>query len=284
MVDPTKPPFPPEDDSAAAPAPDPVASPHPAAYGGPAAGSTGPVGGPELAAQPLAQVIGVPQEFQRILPGHFAPLEQRTLLGMADALLKAPANVAYELNTSGSAVLRLVVLVTGCMAMTGIVIAAFSGGYQFLAVPLKLSLGLLCGALLCLPSLYIFSCLSDVRHSFRGVAAALLMGLGVQALLLTGFAPIAWVFSQSTNSPSFMGGLYLLFYAVSAAFGLGLTSRVLAREGRGVAGLWVWHLMFVVVILQLTTTLRPLIGPFETSFPAPKCFFLAHWIESLGGA
>lgn len=215
------------------------------------------------------------------LAGDFTPLKSPSVFGLADALLKAPASVAHELNGNRSSFARLLVLVAACMTMTGVVVASFSGGYQYLAVPLKLALGLLFGAGLCLPSLYIFACLTGARHTFREVAGALLMGLGVQALILTAFAPVAWIFSQSTSSPVFMGMLYFLMLLVSAGFGLGLTGRVLAAKGRPVSALRVWSLMFVVVMLQLATNLRPLVGAYDGVVFAEKQFFVDHWLASL---
>jgi len=217
------------------------------------------------------------------LAGEFAAVERSTLFGLADAVLKSPANVVHQLNHDRASLLRFLLLVVGAMALTGVVVASFSGGYQYFAVPVKLAGGLLFGAALCLPSLYIFSCLSGSAHRLRTVAAALLMGLGVQALLLIGFAPIAWIFAQSTSSRAFMGFLYLLMLVTSAGFGLGLTGRVLAATGRRARALWLWNMMFVVVTLQLTTNLRPLLGEFDGVGLADKQFFLTHWAEELDG-
>ena len=105
--------------------------------------------------------------------------------------------------------------------------------------------------------------------------------MGVQGLLLIGFAPIAWIFSQSTSSPSFMGFLYLVMLLVSAGFGLALTGRVLAATGTRARILWIWNMMFVVVMLQLTTNMRPIVGKFEGVGIAEKEFFLSHWGRSL---
>jgi hypothetical protein len=212
------------------------------------------------------------------LSGDFTPLKNKTTLGLADALLRSPANVVHELTENRAAFVRLLVLVAACMMMTGLVMASFSGGYQYLAVPLKLAVGLVFGAGLCLPSLYIFACLTGTRQSFRSVAGALLMGLGVQALILTAFAPVAWIFSQSTTSPGFMGLLYVLMLLVSAGFGLGLTGRVLAATGERVKALRIWSVMFVVVTLQLATNLRPLVGEYQGARVAQKQFFLDHWL------
>jgi len=215
------------------------------------------------------------------LAGDFESVDNPTLFGLADALLKSPANVVYQLNHSRASLVRFVLLVMGSLMLTGVVVASFSGGYQYLAVPLKLTFGFVFGAALCLPSLYIFSCLSGTQHSLRNVTAALLMGMGVQGLLLIGFAPIAWIFSQSTSSPSFMGFLYLVMLLVSAGFGLALTGRVLAATGDRARVLWIWNMMFVVVMLQLTTNLRPIVGEFDGAKLGEKEFFLSHWGRSL---
>jgi hypothetical protein len=242
----------------------------------------------DAAWHPLATSAPVPQPLEYVntrvtvgLAGNFERLDNPSLLGLADALLKSPANVVHQLNHSRASLIRFVLLVVGSLMLTGVVVASFSGGYQYLAVPLKLALGFVFGAALCLPSLYIFSCLSGTQHTLRNVTAALLMGMGVQGLLLIGFAPIAWIFSQSTSSPSFMGFLYLVMLLVSAGFGLALTGRVLAATGDRARVLWIWNMMFVVVMLQLTTNLRPIVGKFEGIGVAEKEFFLSHWGRSL---
>jgi hypothetical protein len=43
----------------------------------------------------------------------------------------------------------------------------------------------------------------------------------------------------------------------------------------------VWALMFLLVCLQMSTTLRPLIGTSAAFLPAEKQCFLAHWWEFL---
>jgi hypothetical protein len=40
---------------------------------------------------------------------------------------------------------------------------------------------------------------------------------------------------------------------------------------------------FVIVSLQMMTTLRPIVGTSRTFFPTEKKFFLAHWFESMSG-
>jgi hypothetical protein len=40
----------------------------------------------------------------------------------------------------------------------------------------------------------------------------------------------------------------------------------------------------VLVVLQMTTALRPIVGTADTFFPTEKRFFLSHWGESLKSA
>jgi len=42
-----------------------------------------------------------------------------------------------------------------------------------------------------------------------------------------------------------------------------------------------WVIIFVLVVVQMTTALRPLIGTAETLMPTEKKFFLAHWADCL---
>ena len=64
------------------------------------------------------------------------------------------------------------------------------------------------------------------------------------------------------------------------AFGLRLTRRALVDAGgRKVPAVGLWSLVFLLVVLQMSTTLRPLVGPFEGLGLAEKEFFLSHWIS-----
>jgi hypothetical protein len=170
------------------------------------------------------------------------------------------------------------------MALYGVVVGSFSGGSQMWIAPAKLALGTLLSVLICLPSLYIFACLGAIDARLRTVSGALFAAVGLGALLLIGFAPVAWIFSQSTDSVAFMGALHLMLWAIGISFGL----RLIEAMGRLLTGsarshLKLWGLIFVVVCLQMTTTLRPIIAPSKTFFPTEKKFFLANWFDSLNG-
>lgn len=215
-----------------------------------------------------------------LLEGTDEPLPFRGPFAVVEGLLKLPANVMYEVRTGRSMTWKLTVLVMLSMAITGLCLAAFSGGLQLFAVPLKLSLGMTFCALICLPSLHIFAALSGGRLAVRETWGALLLGVGLTSVLLVGFAPVSWVFSQATDSSALVGALHLFFFLISAIFGLRLTRRALvARAGRPVPALALWSMIFVLVVVQMSTTLRPLAGPFEGFALAPKQSFLEHWFS-----
>ena len=200
-----------------------------------------------------------------------------------EGLLKSPASVLDAIQRGDGALWKLSALVVCSMVVTGLVMAAFAGGLQLVWVPIKLSLGIFFCAIICLPSLYIFSSLAGAEQSLRETWGALLMGVSLVGVLLVGFAPVSWVFSQATSSASFMGGMHIVFLLISSYFGLGLIKRALAAaNGRPLKGTALWSLLFLLVVLQMTTTLRPLVGEFDGELFHDKQFFVAHWIENLG--
>jgi len=42
-----------------------------------------------------------------------------------------------------------------------------------------------------------------------------------------------------------------------------------------------WVIIFVLVVVQMTTALRPLIGTAETLMPTEKKCFITHWADCL---
>ena len=55
----------------------------------------------------------------------------------------------------------------------------------------------------------------------------------------------------------------------------------LQEVARSAAGLNTWIVIFVLVVLQMTTALRPIVDTAETFLPDKKKFFLTHWTDSL---
>jgi hypothetical protein len=111
-----------------------------------------------------------------------------------------------------------------------------------------------------------------------GLVAGLLT---LMTVLLISFAPVAWIFSQSTESVAAMGALHLVFWLVSTYFGLRFLGAGFAHHQDKSGGLSVWVLIFVTVMLQMTTALRPIVGTADTYLPKEKKFFVTHWIDSL---
>lgn len=206
------------------------------------------------------------------------------IAGAIEAILRQPRRVMYALSQPGAAKVIAAMLIMAIVSalIYGVIIGTFSRGDQLWLAPLKVAGGLLLSALICLPSLYIFSCLSGSRarlSEMAGLVAGLLL---LMTLLLIGFAPVAWLFSESTNSICWMGGLHLVFWGIATAFGLSFLSKgFAATAARSRGGLFVWSAIFVMVALQMTTALRPILGTSDTLLPTEKMFFLKHWADCL---
>ncbi len=220
------------------------------------------------------------------LLNQYHSLEGKPAIGSTfDALLKSPGTILFELKEGNSraVAINLVIAAIGCLAVFGGIIGFFSGGMQAWAAPLKVVMGMLASCLITLPSLYIFGCLNGMDLSLRNAAALLLTSVALMGLLLVGFAPVSWIFTQSTDSVGFIGFLTLVFWLISLGFGLNLIFRAAAMMGIHRKGhLVIWALIFILVTLQMSTALRPIIGPSEKTFlPVEKKFFLAHWKDAL---
>ena len=73
--------------------------------------------------------------------------------------------------------------------------------------------------------------------------------------------------------------------AVAAVFALRLRSALLdlIHPVAGKCHLRLWFVVFVLMRLQMTTALRPIVGRSDTFLPTKKLFFLAHWSNNLHG-
>lgn len=203
-----------------------------------------------------------------------------------EALLKQPGRILHECKQGGGKVsaILLVGTVLG-LAVFGSLLGTFSGGVQYWAAPTKVVLGVLVSMIICLPSLYIFSALGGIEARLSQVMGMLLAMVALTALLLLGFAPVVWVFSQSTESVLFMGFLVLAFWIIALYFGFRLLVAAASALGMTVGQyLLVWMGIFLLVTLQMSTSLRPIIGTAESLLTTKKKFFLEHWMEEMGTA
>ena len=216
------------------------------------------------------------------------PAERVAITGVVSAvesILRQPRRVMFQLRQPGGGKLiaAMLLIAVACSLVYGVIVGSFSGGVQWWAAPVKISGGLLISALICLPSLYIFACLGGSKArlvEIFGMVAGLLM---LMTILLIGFAPVAWLFSQSTESLAWMGFLHLLFWLIATAFGVRFLSAAFAHSNaRSSAGLVTWVIIFILVMLQMSTALRPIVGKADTLFPTEKKFFLSHWFDEIG--
>jgi hypothetical protein len=207
-------------------------------------------------------------------------LDFRTLF---ESLLRQPTALARRLgDPEHKAALKLGALALGSAAVFGLVLGTFAMHEQIWAAPVKITAGLLVAGLICFPSLYIFGLLSGARVSAAHLSAILAGTLALAGLLLLGFAPAIWIFTQSTNSLGFMGMLALSAWGVSLGFGIGFLSRALAASGATKsAPFFVWSVIFILVTLQMTTSLRPILGRSDKFLTTEKRFFLQHWAETI---
>ena len=201
-----------------------------------------------------------------------------------ESILRHPRRVMYQLRQSGSGPLIAAMLCVAivCSLIYGAIIGSFSGGDQWWAAPVKVSVGLLICAVICLPSLYIFTCLSGSQARLVEICGLVTGLLMLMTILLIGFAPVAWLFSQSTKEAAWMGTLHLIFWGIATIFGLRFLENGFAHsKARSGAGLKTWVVIFVLVVLQMTTALRPIVGTADSFLPKEKKFFLSYWLDAM---
>ena len=237
--------------------------------------------GPELPLNPPP----LPEEF--IPMDDFGQIEGRTdPVGVLEALLKYPKKLYTEVREGRrrEVVSGLVIISLVSLLGYGLIAGCFSGGHQIWQAPMKIAFGLLLSGLICLPSLYIFTCLGQIDVKFSEVVSFLVAMIALVAVMLVGLAPVLFVFTMSTESVVFMGCMHLVLWGIAAYFGYRFFSMVFdymhgRQSGRGFMVLWMYILTFVV--LQMSTSLRPLIGASDNVLTSEKKFFVAHWVEQM---
>lgn len=227
-----------------------------------------------IAASSNAPKKYVDPDYQAIEGGGFSQI--------LNHLLKKPLSVIHEINHGERSPLPALLAVTlVCLGVFGLVLGMFSAGDQLWASPVKVIGGVLFSGLICLPSLYIFGALGGMDAKVQQIIGLMLTFLSITSLLLVGFAPVVWLFSTSSNSLIFFGFLSLAIWIICLIFGLRVISRASKSMGGGKGGhLHLWAMIFMLVTVQMTTTLRPLIGTSNQFLNlAEKKFFLVHWFE-----
>ena len=148
---------------------------------------------------------------------------------------------------------------------------------------------------LCLPSLYVFSCVSGATLRAGQIVSAGAACLATAGLLLAALAPVLWLFAVSSSSPGFVTALAVLLAVPAAWFAVRPALGLLRAGGvRSTAGLRLWLAVLAVVALQTVTLLRPMLAApekpaegeaatAEAAAPAApeKMFFLEHFVRTL---
>ena len=227
---------------------------------------------------------GVPPSISDSKSG-FVPMEGGvSFSNLLSKLLRKPLSIFHELETKEvlwKIPITLILISVVSLTVFGLVVGTFSWGNQIWAAPLKIVSGLMFSALICLPSLYIFTCIGGLEARFSTVIGMLCSIVALSGLLLVGFAPVVWLFSVSSTSVVFIGFLLLALWMICVGFGFTLVFRAGKAMGMTNTGhLMVWCIIFLLVTVQMTTTLRPIVGASETliNFDEKK-FFLQYWSE-----
>ncbi len=202
----------------------------------------------------------------------------------AEALLRVPGRIIFEMRNGNSRLLAMsfIAVAAVCFLAYGFTVGMFSWGDQLWVAPLKIIGGVVLCALLCFPSLVVFTLLSGSEAALGEIFVLLTGTIALAGLLLVGFGPVSWVFSQSTESVAFMGGLHLLFWIIALYYGscfLGAAMGFL--HGGSGRQLFLWSVLFALVSLQMMTTLRPIVGTSDRFLHREKKFFLTHWADTL---
>ncbi len=212
------------------------------------------------------------------------PAPKPTFASSLESVLKDPLHVLASLRSGpvSRTVLFLAATAFVCLLGFGFVIGTMSGGTQLWAAPIKVAAGTFASALICFPSLYVFSALAGLDLRPATLAGLLAAALCLASLLLAGFAPVAFLFAQSTSSTLFFGILCLAICAIALFFGLALLRRFADQlNAPKRTHLIAWATIFTLVTIQMSTALRPIIGSAPTFLPEEKKFFLEHWFSEI---
>ncbi|MCH9649377.1 MAG: hypothetical protein K0U98_14140 [Deltaproteobacteria bacterium] len=177
--------------------------------------------------------------------------------------------------------LRLATGALVCFFVYGLSAGFFQGYDQVLLSAFKVPLILVFSLLLCAPSFYIFSSLSGAALTLRGFSL-ILSGFGaLLGLLLIGFLPISWLFTVSSRSLLFLVFFHLLVWFICLVFADRFLGQVLKQVG-GWNGRFAWLLLLLLVSLQMTTFLRPVLWrpPDASFFQTERMSFFEHLGQS----
>lgn len=209
--------------------------------------------------------------------GTVAPAD--SIVGSLLEILQHPLRVAGRCRKGqgfGSS-FRLAAGALICFSIYGLSAGFFQGHDQVLLSAFKVPLIIVFSLLLCAPSFYIFSSLSGAALTLRGFSLVL-SGFGaLLGLLLIGFLPISWLFTVSSRSLLFLVFFHLLVWFICLVFADRFLGQSLKQVG-GWNGRFAWLLLLLLVSLQMTTFLRPILWrpPEASFFQTERMSFFEH--------
>ena len=215
---------------------------------------------------------------------NIAPISANNFQEYTGILLRAPHAILAQITnpTIPHLPLYLVLFSALLLAGYGLIIGLFSGGDQFFYAPIKVALGTLATAILCIPSLFVLASLGGANITVRQCGTILLNSITTLVILLVGFAPIAFVFTYSVQTEAFMGVLHLLIWLVALKFAMNFVALAMRQYAmKDSVSIKIWCAVFVITLFQMSTTLRPIVGQSDQFLTPERVFFVEHWIKEI---
>lgn len=177
----------------------------------------------------------------------------------------------------------LILLTLGGFGIFGLVTGFFVDWRVALLDMVKMIGVVVFGFALCLPSLYVFTCISGVVLSFSRIVTVGLVVTAMMGCVMGALAPVVWLFSASTSSMGVFLMILLFIGSVAVGFGvLPIKRAYMAGVFKSCAALYSWLTILVVVMLQCITLMRPMLSPIgDGATPQGKQFFIQHFLMSL---
>jgi len=147
----------------------------------------------------------------------------------------------------------------------GFVVGICIGGWQILYDPIKMPWILVFTLLLCLPSLYVFSCYLGSRLGLLQTCAIAFNATAIVSTILMGFAPVTWFFMfTAPESHHFAVLINVVVFAVAGFFGVQFLLRGIRAVYADVPTppavekmvRW-WVVLYAAVGVQMAWLLRP---------------------------
>jgi hypothetical protein len=215
----------------------------------------------------------------KIPPGQMVPPA-----GTLTALLKTPGAVIKAIEGEDALWPRTAYLILWGLAfhsLYGFAMALFGGWDASLMTLTKAPVIALSAIILCLPSLYVFSSISGNPISVPQCFAIAGATLAMTGLMLLGMVPVTWLFSISTESVPFIVVLNTGIWLIAVIFARRFLKLVIPGKTGKRWGLQWWLIVYIIVALQMATTMRPLLlKPARGWWVSKKKFFLANFIDS----